>query len=637
MEILPLITTVLLVTILVLITPNNAFMFEDNDILNGVESSAPGVAIIYPRAIGPEIPNDSAQQHIDTFDDPLEAKESETVTDTVAAPVSSVESTTVESSSTTTTTTTTPSESTSASETETTVSNNTAETTTAEPTTVLPADLELPASASAPTSVYVPRPSESSESSARIPPGAVPAIPRPAINRVWHFNNRGVNSDAAWSRNDRDSEAVESSPSPVYASARNSPIRPATGPVFVRKPVFAAEPPAAANSLTADGDLAVGEYTGNNQRNLYYPEINRINAPVTTSASVSSSASASASSSSSSSSSSNNAFQASASNINAAYGTKGGDYHVQPSPFLGNTWQPSFVPSSPVKAVRKVVKSSKTFQQQPQIEDDRSQGFHSSQHPYRVRVVVQPNIKSPVQSVQTNYFERIQDSRSNAAASASAASSASSYSKTNQIADQKEYVQVNTKIIRPLGTKTPPPPPPAPIKTLPPPPPPPAAAIKSPPRPAPIRQQIKTPPPPPPPAPIKSPPRAAIRAPVFEQEYEQQHIEEHNPEPEPYSFNFNVNDDSGNGQFRREEGDRNGVVRGSYGYTDAWGLYRIVDYVADKNGFRATIRTNEPGLVERNPVTNEVDNPAHIQVAAEDTPAKVVELMRLKKPQNSLI
>lgn len=58
------------------------------------------------------------------------------------------------------------------------------------------------------------------------------------------------------------------------------------------------------------------------------------------------------------------------------------------------------------------------------------------------------------------------------------------------------------------------------------------------------------------------------------------------PEPEPYSFNFNVNDDSGNGQFRREEGDRNGVVRGSYGYTDAWGLYRIVDYVADKNGFR---------------------------------------------------
>ncbi|XP_027203201.2 uncharacterized protein LOC113797080 isoform X2 [Dermatophagoides pteronyssinus] len=602
----------IIVVILAITHNNNAFMFDDE--VNGVQS---GSVIIYPRAIGPQIPVSSQQQqHIDTFDDPLEAKESVTITDTVPAPSAAVESTaeTTESSTTTAITSSTPAQpspSATADETETTAPSTTVEATTVEPTTAQPADLELPASASAPTSVYVARPSESS---ARIPAGAVPAIPRPAINRVWHFNNRGVNSDAAWSRSNQDSEAIESSPSPVYATARSSPNR----PVFARKPVFAAEPPAAANSLTDDGDLAVGEYAAtNNQRNLYYPDINRINSPVAAaaSASASSSASASASSSSSSSSSSDNAFQTSASSINAAYGTKGGDYQVEQSPFLGNTWQPSFVPSSPVKAVRKVVKSSKTFQQQ---QDDQSQGFHSSQHPYRVRVVVQPNVKAPVQNVQTNYFERIQDSRSNAAASSS-----SSYSKTNQIADQKEYVQVNTKI----GTKTPPP---APIKALPPPPPPPTkAAIKTPPRPAPIRQQaVKTPPP---------PPRAAIRAPVFEQEYEQQHIEEHNPEPEPYSFNFNVNDDSGNGQFRREEGDRNGVVRGSYGYTDAWGLYRIVDYVADKNGFRANIRTNEPGLVERNPVTNQVDNPAHIQVSAEDTPAKVVELMRLKKPQNSLI
>ena len=56
--------------------------------------------------------------------------------------------------------------------------------------------------------------------------------------------------------------------------------------------------------------------------------------------------------------------------------------------------------------------------------------------------------------------------------------------------------------------------------------------------------------------------------------------------PEPYNFNFDVKDDSGNGQYRRESGDTAGVVRGSYGYTDAYGLYRIVDYVADKDGFR---------------------------------------------------
>ena len=47
----------------------------------------------------------------------------------------------------------------------------------------------------------------------------------------------------------------------------------------------------------------------------------------------------------------------------------------------------------------------------------------------------------------------------------------------------------------------------------------------------------------------------------------------------------------------------------------------------------ASIRSNEPGLVERNPVTNQVDAPANIKIAAEDTPQKVVELMRLTKPK----
>jgi len=99
--------------------------------------------------------------------------------------------------------------------------------------------------------------------------------------------------------------------------------------------------------------------------------------------------------------------------------------------------------------------------------------------------------------------------------------------------------------------------------------------------------------------------------------------------PEPYNFNFDVKDDTGNGQYRRESGDTAGVVRGSYGYTDAYGLYRIVDYVADKDGFRASIRTNEPGLNEPSPVTGTVPNPADITLAAEDTPARVKDLIRL--------
>lgn len=40
-------------------------------------------------------------------------------------------------------------------------------------------------------------------------------------------------------------------------------------------------------------------------------------------------------------------------------------------------------------------------------------------------------------------------------------------------------------------------------------------------------------------------------------------------------------------------------ITGSYGYTDSYGIYRQVDYVADKNGFRATIKTNEPGTANQ--------------------------------------
>lgn len=86
-----------------------------------------------------------------------------------------------------------------------------------------------------------------------------------------------------------------------------------------------------------------------------------------------------------------------------------------------------------------------------------------------------------------------------------------------------------------------------------------------------------------------------------------------------------MKDDYGNSQYRREDSDDTGAVRGSYGYTDANGLYRIVDYVADDNGFRATIRTNEPGLVEPSPATGEVANPADVILNAEATPAGVRE------------
>ncbi|KAG9508819.1 hypothetical protein GZH46_02674, partial [Fragariocoptes setiger] len=72
---------------------------------------------------------------------------------------------------------------------------------------------------------------------------------------------------------------------------------------------------------------------------------------------------------------------------------------------------------------------------------------------------------------------------------------------------------------------------------------------------------------------------------------------------EPFAFQFKTSDQSGNGQYRTEESDKDGTVRGSYGYTDAAGIYRHVEYVADANGFRATIKSNEPGLTEAMPAS----------------------------------
>lgn len=65
--------------------------------------------------------------------------------------------------------------------------------------------------------------------------------------------------------------------------------------------------------------------------------------------------------------------------------------------------------------------------------------------------------------------------------------------------------------------------------------------------------------------------------------------------PQPYTFGYDTVDEYGNKQFRNEQSDSNNVKTGSYGYTDANGLYRRVNYVADAHGFRTTIETNEPG------------------------------------------
>lgn len=65
-----------------------------------------------------------------------------------------------------------------------------------------------------------------------------------------------------------------------------------------------------------------------------------------------------------------------------------------------------------------------------------------------------------------------------------------------------------------------------------------------------------------------------------------------------YSFGYNEDHTSG-GSFRRETSDRLGNKIGSYGLRIGDGRVRVVNYVADQNGFRADVLSNEPGIAPK--------------------------------------
>ncbi|KAH9392798.1 hypothetical protein TYRP_005886 [Tyrophagus putrescentiae] len=71
--------------------------------------------------------------------------------------------------------------------------------------------------------------------------------------------------------------------------------------------------------------------------------------------------------------------------------------------------------------------------------------------------------------------------------------------------------------------------------------------------------------------------------------------------PEPYAFNFESTDEAGTKIARQESGDASGKITGQYSYTDANGLTRTVNYIADDDGFRAEVQSNEPGLISSAP------------------------------------
>ncbi|OQR80068.1 cuticle protein 16.8-like [Tropilaelaps mercedesae] len=79
--------------------------------------------------------------------------------------------------------------------------------------------------------------------------------------------------------------------------------------------------------------------------------------------------------------------------------------------------------------------------------------------------------------------------------------------------------------------------------------------------------------------------------------------------PQPYQFGYDTIDEYGTKMTRHEESDANNRKKGSYSFTDAHGITRRVDYVADEHGFRATINTNEPGTAPSQPASAIINAP----------------------------
>lgn len=91
--------------------------------------------------------------------------------------------------------------------------------------------------------------------------------------------------------------------------------------------------------------------------------------------------------------------------------------------------------------------------------------------------------------------------------------------------------------------------------------------------------------------------------------------------PKPYSFAYEAVDPLTGSTSKREESSDGVTTRGSYSYTDPDGVFRVVDYTADENGYTANVRTNEPGTAA---ATAEQADPANVVYSVEPTPDAVV-------------
>lgn len=109
--------------------------------------------------------------------------------------------------------------------------------------------------------------------------------------------------------------------------------------------------------------------------------------------------------------------------------------------------------------------------------------------------------------------------------------------------------------------------------------------------------------------------RVPVRVPV------QPNLDPLDESPKPYSFSYEATDEVTGSNSKREESSDGRTTRGSYSYIDADGVFRVVDYTADENGFNANVRTNEPGTAA---ASGESPDPANTVWAVEPPPPAVV-------------
>ncbi|GFS67647.1 adult-specific rigid cuticular protein 15.7 [Trichonephila clavipes] len=76
-----------------------------------------------------------------------------------------------------------------------------------------------------------------------------------------------------------------------------------------------------------------------------------------------------------------------------------------------------------------------------------------------------------------------------------------------------------------------------------------------------------------------------------------------------YAFSYGIRDGLGAANSRSEVGDVHGNKKGSYTIADIDGRARRVDYVADGLGFRASVKTNEPGTAASAPAAALIASP----------------------------